>query len=290
MRAGARLPLRFRMDQQEPVLRRLHADRRAISPNSDLASTGLPRPEELEDPREVQGRDPRRVFTKAYEPPKTDGTGNIRDNLRQALRLLKEAGWTVKGERLVNDQTGQPFEFEFLLDEAGFRAHRPAVRPEPRARRHHDASAHRSIPRNTRIALNNFDFDMIMARVCRESLSPGNEQREFWGSAAADEPGSDNYHRHQEQGDRRLVDLVIARPGPRRAVIASTHALDRVLLCELLSSFPIGTSRISASPTGTSSAEPEDSPPYALDLDSWWVDPARAQDESRRRKQQEPQK
>ena len=60
------------------------------------------------------------MFTTEYDPPKYDGSGNIRDGLRAALKLLKEAGWTFKGEKLVNDETGQPFEFEILLDNPQF--------------------------------------------------------------------------------------------------------------------------------------------------------------------------
>ncbi|HEX7967715.1 MAG TPA: extracellular solute-binding protein, partial [Stellaceae bacterium] len=82
--------------------------------NSDLASSGLPSADELKLLEKYKGDIPDEVFTAAYQPPKTDGSGNIRDNMRQALRLLKEAGWSIKNEKLVNDKTGQPFEFEFL--------------------------------------------------------------------------------------------------------------------------------------------------------------------------------
>ena len=101
---------------------------RSYFANSDLAATGVPQGEELKILEPFRGQIPDDVFTKAYDPPKYDGSGNIRDGLREALELLKEAGWTFKGEQLVNDKTGQPFEFEILLDDPQIRAHRAAVR------------------------------------------------------------------------------------------------------------------------------------------------------------------
>ena len=67
----------------------------------------------------LKGEIPPTVFTKPFEPPKTDGTGNIRDNLRAALGLLSEAGWTVKNGKLVNDK-GEHFAFEFLWSQPEF--------------------------------------------------------------------------------------------------------------------------------------------------------------------------
>src|SRR6516162_3019202 len=93
---------------------------RSYFDNSELAATGMPQGEELKILEKFRGRIPEAVFTTEYEPPKYDGSGNIRDGLRAALKLLKEAGWAFKGEKLVNDETGQPFEFEILLVQPEF--------------------------------------------------------------------------------------------------------------------------------------------------------------------------
>src|SRR5262249_36056864 len=85
--------------------------------NSDLAARGLPEGDELKLLEKYRGRIPDSVFTEEYQPPTYDGSGNIRDGVREALRLLKEAGWSFKNNKLVNDKTGQPFEFEFLSDD-----------------------------------------------------------------------------------------------------------------------------------------------------------------------------
>src|ERR1700680_1815461 len=93
---------------------------RSYFDNSELAAAGVPEGEELKILEKYRGKIPDRVFTTEYDPPKYDGSGNIRDGVRAALKLLKEAGWTFKGEKLVNDETGQPFEFEILLDNPQF--------------------------------------------------------------------------------------------------------------------------------------------------------------------------
>src|SRR6185437_5486694 len=93
---------------------------RSYFDNSELAATGLPQGEELKILEPYRGRIPDAVFTTEYDPPKYDGSGNIRDGLRQAIELLKAAGWSFKGETLVNDKTGEKFEFEILLAQPDF--------------------------------------------------------------------------------------------------------------------------------------------------------------------------
>jgi microcin C transport system substrate-binding protein len=120
------------------------------------------------------------VFTKQYDPPKYDDSGEIRDGLRTALGLLKKAGWSFKGEQLVNDKTGEPFRFEFLNDDPQMeRVVLPFIQNLKRlgitaTLRTVDVSQYEQ-------RMNNFDFDMIVVMFA-QSLSPGNEQREFFGS------------------------------------------------------------------------------------------------------------
>src|SRR5204862_7637272 len=87
-----------------------HNRRRSYFDNSAPAATGVPQGEEPKILEPYRGKIPDEVFTKEYDPPKYAGSGNIRDGLREALKLLKEAGWSVKNERLVSDKCGQPFE------------------------------------------------------------------------------------------------------------------------------------------------------------------------------------
>ncbi len=83
--------------------------------NSELASTGLPKGEELKILERYRGRIPDEVFTQVYRAPKTDGSGWPRDNLRRAFALLAEAGWVVRDMKMVNAETGQRLKFEILL-------------------------------------------------------------------------------------------------------------------------------------------------------------------------------
>jgi microcin C transport system substrate-binding protein len=195
--------------------------------NSDLASRGLPQGEELQILETYRGRIPDAVFTTPYEPPAYDGSGNIRDGIREALRLLKEAGWSVKGGKLVNDKTGAPFTFEFLNDEPRIeRVVLPFLKNLERIGitaplRTVDATQYENRRRE-------FDYDMISIRY-GASLAPGTELREFYSSAAADQPGSSNTSGIKDKVVDELVEKAIAVK-TRHELIPIIHALDRVLL------------------------------------------------------------
>jgi microcin C transport system substrate-binding protein len=239
--------------------------------NSDLASSGLPTGDELAILDKFKGEVPESVFTTPYAPPKTDGSGNIRPNLIAALPLLGEAGWTVKNGRLENAQ-GQPFAFEMLLAQPEFeRVVLPFAQNLSRA----------GIKMNVRLVdpaqyenrMRDFDFDMTVGGW-GESLSPGNEQRDYWTSAAADEHGSQNYAGVKSKAVDAIVDRVI-HARDRASLIAGTHALDRVLLNGdyVIPNWHLTYFRVAH---WDKFGEPKTPPPYALDLDAWWIDTARA--------------
>ena len=126
---------------------------RSYFDNSELAATGLPQGEELKILEHVPRQDSRRGLHHGVRPAEIRRLRQYpRRTCAQALQLLKEAGWTVKDEKLVNDKTGQPFEFEILLDDPQFERIVAALRAEPRADRHHRARAHRRSRRSTRSA------------------------------------------------------------------------------------------------------------------------------------------
>ena len=196
--------------------------------NSELAATGLPEGDELKILEAYRGKIPDEVFTKVYEPPKTDGTGNIRDNLRKALELLKQSGWSVKDGRLQNDKTGEPLQFEILLqsDSAFTRITQPFVE---NLKRIGVAASIRGVDDAQYIQrLRNFDFDMTEIAM-GQSLSPGNEQRDYWTTEAAGTPESENLAGIKDPVVDELVEKLIAAPD-RPTLIAYTKALDRVLL------------------------------------------------------------
>ena len=204
----------------------LYKRTRSYFSNSELASSGLPTGEELKLLEKYRGKVPDEVFTKEFIPPVTDGSGNLRDGIREALRLLKEAGWEIKGKQLV-DKAGKPFEFEILLGDAAFeRIALPFVKNLERLGITANVRTVDSAQEQKREE--SFDFDLTVS-VFGQSLSPGKEQRDFWHSATADVQGSRNLMGVKDPVVDELIDLIIAAPD-REQLIARTRALDRVLL------------------------------------------------------------
>ena len=195
--------------------------------NSDLAVTGLPKGQELEILTPYRDKLPEEVFTKAFELPETDGSGNIRQNLRKARALLAEAGWEIKDQNLVHYQTREVMTIEFLLVSPSFeRIVGPIVQNMKRLGI--DATLRTVDRAQYQNRMNTFDFDMTVQWV-RQSLSPGNEQRDFWSSEEADTDGSRNWAGIKDPVVDKLIDKVISAPD-RQTLVATTHALDRVLL------------------------------------------------------------
>jgi microcin C transport system substrate-binding protein len=251
----------------------LYTRTRSYFDNSELAATGMPQGEELKILEPFRGKVPDDVFAKEYDPPKYDGSGNIRDGLREALKLLKDAGWSFKNEKLLNDQTGQPFEFEILLNDPQmerivlpFAKNLERMGVTARVRTVDTAQYEKR--------METFDYDMAV-EVFGQSLSPGNEQREFWGSKAADEEGSRNLLGIKSPVVDQLVEELIRSPD-RSSLIAHTHALDRVLQYGyyVIPQFHLGKFWIAY---WDKYRRPEVSPKYGLGLDSWWVDPTAEQ-------------
>lgn len=193
-----------------------------------MAATGLPEGRPLEILEPYRDQLPPEVFSEPYTWPTTDGTGEIRDNLRAALRLLYDAGWEIdKRGLLVNAETGAPFVFEILLASVAFEdITLPFVRNLERLGMQVSI---RTVDQAQFIArTDSFDFDMTMA-IWGQSYSPGNEQREYWGTEAADRPGSRNYPGIKDPVvDALIEDLIAAET--REDLYAHAQALDRVLL------------------------------------------------------------
>ena len=251
---------------------------RSYFSNSELAARGVPTQDELKVLEPFRGKVPDEVFTKEYDPPKTDGSGNIRDQLRSAVALLTAAGWTVKNGKLVNAK-GEPFEFEILGNDPNFeRIALPFAKNLERLGIQARVRTVDSAQYQNR--LDGFDFDMTVV-VWGQSLSPGNEQRDFWHSAVADTPGSRNYAGIKDPVVDKLIDVLIAAPD-RAGLVARTRALDRVLLWGhyVVPHWHIQTFRVAYWDKFSRPATP---PKYALGFDTWWVDPQKAADMERRK-------
>jgi microcin C transport system substrate-binding protein len=241
--------------------------------NSELASSGLPSPEELKILEPLRGKIPDEVFTKTFTLPTTDGSGNNRANLRQANALLEQAAWTVKNGVRV-DKNGQPFRFEILLDNPLFeRLALPFIQSLKRLGIDATLRTTQDSAQYTR-RTQSFDYDMIVGAF-GESLSPGNEQRWFWGSAAADQPGSPNLIGIKNPAIDVLINQVISAPD-REQLITRTHALDRVLLWNyyVIPHFYMGGDRLAY---WNIFDRPKIRPRYRTGFDTWWIDPKKAE-------------
>jgi microcin C transport system substrate-binding protein len=240
--------------------------------NSELASSGLPGPAELALLEPHRDSLPAEVFSTEYRAPGTDGSGNPRRNLRAALQLLREAGYEVRDGVMVHRETGAPLSFELLLVSPSFE--RVALPFQKALERLGVQMQVRTVDEaQYQRRLNDFDFDMIVAAI-GQSLSPGNEQRDFWHSSVANTPGSRNYAGISDPVVDELVEAVIAAPD-RDALVHRTRALDRVLLWGHYV-IPHWHTRVFRLAYWDKFGRPEISPPYGLAFDSWWVDPARA--------------
>jgi len=234
--------------------------------NSEMAATELPDALELEILEPLRGKIPDQVFTEVYKAPTTKGDGRNRDQLRQSLRLLRDAGWTLDAGQLKNEQ-GQGFEFEILLVQKDFeRVVAPFIQNLEKlgmsvSIRIVDVSQYINRLRET-------DFDMVVGSF-GQSSSPGNEQREYWGSAAADQPGSRNLIGIKDPAIDQLVELLIQAPN-REQLVTRARALDRVLQWNhfIVPQFHIASHRIAY---WDKFGFPETKPTYALGLDTWWT-------------------
>ncbi|ACU89446.1 extracellular solute-binding protein [Desulfomicrobium baculatum] len=243
--------------------------------NSDMAASGLPTEEEMAllEPLEL----PEKVYTKEFSLPVTDGNGNIRDNLREAADLLRQAGWSVEGGKLVKD--GRPFVFEMLLVQPDFE--RVVLPFQRNLTRLGITMSVRMVDTSQYLErLRGFDFDMIVSSF-PQSLSPGNEQRSFWHSASADMPGSRNYCGIKNPAIDKLVDLVIAAPD-RDALILRCKALDRALLWGwyVIPHWHATSWRVAY---WDKFGRPDKLADYGLDFQSWWVDPDKERELTDRR-------
>jgi microcin C transport system substrate-binding protein len=194
---------------------------------TELASSGLPQGLELEILEAVRDKVPPEVFTMSYIPPVGGNSEKVRANLREATRLLREAGYEVRNQKLVNAKTGEAMAVEFLAADPN--TERFILFYKPSLER-------LGITVNVRTVddpqyenrLRSWDFDIITGSW-PQSLSPGNEQRDFWSSQSADTPGSRNYVGIKNPAVDALIERVIFAKD-RAELVAATKALDRALL------------------------------------------------------------
>ena len=194
---------------------------------TDLAATGLPSAAEIELLEPFRDKIPAEVFRKAYTNPVSQNPGEVRDNLREALRLLKAAGYEIRDQALTNVKTGEPFTIELLsnvpLFERVFLFYKPSLE-----RLGIDVTVRTVDEAQYENRLRNWDFDIIIY-AWGSTLLPGIELRDDWSSEAADQPGSENIAGIKNPAVDAMVDRVISAKN-RADLVTAARALDRILL------------------------------------------------------------
>ncbi|MDO7899976.1 extracellular solute-binding protein [Pseudomonas citrulli] len=207
------------------MMRNLYVRQQSFFSNTDLAARQLPDAAERAILEPLRGQVPDEVFDQVFEAPKTDGSGVIRDKQLQALALLEQAGWKPDGDRLVNAD-GEPLSFTFLNTQNGMDR---LLLPYKRnlAQIGIDMSIRRIDSSQYVNRLMSRDYDMIVTGY-PVSTSPGIELYNYFGSAAANDPGANNYMALKNPAVDTLIDGLV-KATTQGDMLRHAHALDRVL-------------------------------------------------------------
>jgi microcin C transport system substrate-binding protein len=231
--ARVRRAFNFAFDFEEMNRQFFHGQYKRINSyfeGTELACSGLPQGEELKILEPLRDKVPPEVFTTPYANPVAGTPENVRANLREGMRLIREAGYEVRDFKQVTSRTGEALSVEILSltsDPSGAERFINFYKPSL-ARLGIDVTVRSVDHIQYENRLRNFDFDIIVASW-PQSLSPGNEQRDLWSSQAADTLGSRNYVGIKNPAVDALIERVIFAKS-RGELVAATRALDRVLL------------------------------------------------------------
>lgn len=236
--------------------------------STPFAAKGLPEGAELELLKPLKDQLPPAIFTEEYHVPKTDGSGNAREQLKRADALLNEAGWVIRDGKRVNEKTGEALNVEFMLRQptmeriaAAMRKHLDRLGIGTEIRYVDDAQYQKRLDEG--------DFDIVSLWINRGVFYPGNEQTTYWHSSQADVKASNNI------GGVKLatVDTVLnalVNAKNYDALVAAGRALDRILLFEhiMIPHWHSNSYRIAY---WDKFGLPEVYPKYDLGLKTWWV-------------------
>ncbi|MCC7259537.1 MAG: ABC transporter substrate-binding protein [Alphaproteobacteria bacterium] len=238
--------------------------------NSPFEAKGIPTGAELALLTPYRAQLPARLFTEPFAVPATDGSGNNRANLLKAKAILEEAGWKVKDRLLRIPGTDTPLEIEFLIDSGSFeRVISPYIATLARL----GITARLRIIDSAQYQrrLDDFDFDVIV-NTFGVSLSPGNEQTDFWHSSRVDMPGTKNLAGVKSPVVDALVEKII-RAATYEEMESAAKALDRVLLWGYYV-VPNWYNNSFRMIYWDKFGQPAQQAKYALGLtDCWWIDP-----------------
>jgi microcin C transport system substrate-binding protein len=240
---------------------------RSYFQNTEYEAKGLPGKGELKILEPLRGQIPERVFIEEYNPPVTDGSGNIRTQIRKALGLLKEAGWEIKDMVLTNAKTGQPFEFELLLYSPTME--RIAIPLQNNLKRLGIEMNIRQVD-TTQFTnrLRERDFDMISGGYSA-NLYPSKNLMIIWHSDYMDY--TYNTAGVQDPAIDSLTEGIADAQEDEEALLNYGRALDRVLQWNffVIPHWHLSKFRIAC---WNKFSRPNIRPKYDLGLNTWWVD------------------
>ncbi len=240
--------------------------------NSELAATGIPTGAELELLEPYRDQLPERLFSEPYSLPNFDAPNGRREALREAMTMLNEAGWELRDKVLVNKETGQPFRFELIIRQPGLE--KIALVVKSRLKQLGVDMDIRLIDTGQWVnRIQAFDFE-VTTFWWTQSLTPGNEQRVFWSSEAADQPGSRNFAGIKDPVVDAMIENV-ASADSWEELVAATRALDRVLLWGdyVIPQWYLGGDRMV---WWNIFGRPDTVPLKGMSIMRWWIDPEKA--------------
>ncbi len=262
--------LTFALDFQwmnENLFYNQYSRTRSYFQNTKYAATGRPGSAERKILEPIRDQIPPEVFTKEYNPPETDGSGNIRPQIRQALRLLRQAGWQIKDRRLVNSRTGEAMEFELMLYSPSME--RVAVPLQKNLER-------LGVVMNIRVVdttqftnrLRERDFDLI-SQGYSANYYPSSDLKIAWHSDYMD--FTYNTAGVQDPAVDYLIEGIEARQDDEEALLHWGRALDRVLTWNhyVIPQWHISKFRVAH---WDKFSRPATRPKYSLGVDTWWID------------------
>ena len=240
--------------------------------NSTLAAKKPPTKDELALLEPFRGELPEEVFTTPFASPQTDGSGKLRSSLRKASRLLKQAGYRIE-DGLLKDAAGAPLKIEFLLFEASFKR---IIGPYINNLKRLGIQAYIRIvdTANFKRRQDTFDFDIVIRRIA-QPLTPGLEQRNYFGSEFSGVQGSFNVGGVKNGAVDALIEKVVTATS-RPALTTAVRALDRVIMWNryAVMQWYKGAHNIAY---WNKFNRPAVSPRYAMGvIDTWWFDAAKA--------------
>jgi microcin C transport system substrate-binding protein len=236
--------------------------------NSELASSGLPQGRELEILEPYRDRLPEEVFTEAYQPPSTGDGRTMRDNLREALTQLRDAGYTIEDGTMINTATGEPLKFEVMLFQKTFE--RVILPLKNNLKKLGIEVTVRLVDSNQYAERwRTRDFDVTVG-VFPQSDSPGNEQRGYWHSSSATQDATRNLAGVNDPVIDELVDYLIGAPN-REELVHRTRALDRALLHGhyVIPNWFLASDRMAY---WSFLKRPDTVPKNGADVNNWWVE------------------